>query len=67
MYNLKNSDSHKYNLLQDAIKQLIPDIIDFEPIKVDLKKQVAKFKGNKDIPFDFPEYIYRSTLPTRQF
>lgn len=58
MYNLKNSDSHKYNLLQDAIKQLIPDIIDFEPIKVDLKKQVAKFKGNKDIPFDFPEYIY---------
>ena len=41
-----------------AINCLIPDIIDFEPIKVDLKKQVAKFKGNKDIPFDFPEYIY---------
>lgn len=58
MYNLKNSDPHKYSLLQDAIKQLVPDIIDFEPIKVDLKEQVAKFKGNKDIPFDFPEYIY---------
>ena len=57
IYNLKKTSVHKYNLLQDAIKQLIPNIEAFEPVKVNLKEQV-KFKDDKNLPFYFPEYIY---------
>ncbi len=57
IYNLKKSSVHKYKLLQDAIMQLIPNIEDFEPVKVNLKEQ-TKFKDDKNLPFYFPEYLY---------
>lgn len=57
-YSLKEENKDKYNLLKDAIKQLIPSIIDFEPVKIDLKKQTSVLKGDINIPFNFPEHIY---------
>lgn len=58
MYNLKKDNIRKYNLLSDAIVQLIPSITDFTPIKVDLKKQTVKLRGEDDVPFYLPEYLY---------
>ena len=58
MYNLKKENIRKYNLLSDAIIQLIPSIIDFAPIKVDLKKQSVKLRRDDDVPFYLPEYLY---------
>jgi hypothetical protein len=58
IYNLKDSNKHIYNLFKDAVTDLIPSIVDFEPVKIELKKQVARFNGDKDIPFHLPEYIY---------
>lgn len=58
IYNLKNSNKHAYSLFKDAVAHLIPSIVDFEPVKIDLKKQVARFNGDKDVPFHLPEYIY---------
>lgn len=57
-YSLKEENNDKYYLLKDAIKQLIPSIIDFEPVKIDLKKQASTLKGDTNIPFNFPEHIY---------
>lgn len=58
IYNLKKSNKDSYNLFRDAVTHLIPSIVDFEPVKIDLKQQVARFNGDKDIPFHLPEYLY---------
>lgn len=58
IYNLKKSNADKYNLFLDAVTHLIPSITDFEPVKIDLKKQVARLDGEKNIPFHLPEFVY---------
>lgn len=58
IYNLKKSNKDIYNLFRDAVIHLIPSIVDFEPVKIDLKKQVARFNNDKDVPFHLPEYLY---------
>ena len=57
-YALKEENDNKYLLLRDAINQLIPSIIDFEPVRIDLKEQALRLKENIDTPFNFPEHIF---------
>ena len=57
-YALKEENESKYLLLRDAISQLIPSIIDFEPVRIDLKKQASRLKEEFETPFNFPEHIY---------
>lgn len=58
IYNLKKSNKGAYSLFRDAVVHLIPSIIDFEPVKIDLKKQVSRFNADGDVPFHLPEYLY---------
>lgn len=58
IYNLKKSNIDKYNLFRDAVTHLIPSIVDFEPVKIDLKKQVSRLDGERNIPFHLPEFVY---------
>ena len=60
LYRLKTEPNFKirYNLFKDAIEHLIPTIEDFEPVKIDFKKQISRLSGEKNIPYTLPEVIY---------
>lgn len=58
IYSLKEMKSDLYELFEDSIKSLLRDIEDFEPIEIDLKKEVAFDSEKMKIPLNFPEKLY---------
>lgn len=58
IYSLMKRNPAFYEMFKDSVKTLLPNIEDFEPVEIDLKKSV-KFKNESaKLPVDFPEKIY---------
>ncbi len=58
IYGLMKKRPLLYELLKDSVKTLLPNIEDFDPIEIDLKKNI-RFSGEKTkLPLDFPEKFY---------
>lgn len=53
---LEQEAPHKYNLFKDAVVTLLPNIEDFKPIQVDLKKEFEK--DDDKLPFRLPDVFY---------
>lgn len=58
IYSLKKNDPKKYELLKDSLKSLLPNLENFEPIEIDIKKSFEEKKRTENLPFSFPEKIY---------
>ena len=54
---LKELSPKKYELLKNTVTDLLPNITDFDPVKIDLKKDIDKDK-EKELPFSLPETFY---------
>jgi hypothetical protein len=55
IYSLKEMETDRYELLRDSILALLPNLEDFEPVQVDLRKEEEK---DGDVPFRLPEVFY---------
>jgi hypothetical protein len=56
---LKELDGNKYELLKDVITGLLPNIEDFEPVQINLRKDFDQEEdSDKDLPFRLPEVFY---------
>jgi hypothetical protein len=55
IYSLKMLMPERYELLRDTILTLLPNLIDFEPIQVDVRMEE---EGDDDVPFRLPELFY---------
>lgn len=53
---LEQESPEKFNLFKDAIIALLPNIEDFKPIKVDLKKEFES--DDEKLPFRLPDVFY---------
>ena len=51
---LQTSMPDKFEILKDTIKQLLPEIEDIKPIKIDFAVNERK----KDLPFKMPDFFY---------
>lgn len=58
IYSLMQKDVQMYELYKDAVLTLLPSLMDFEPIEVDLKEQFSFNDEERKLPLDFPEKIY---------
>ena len=54
---LKKLAPNKYELLKDVVTGLLVTIEDFEPVQIDLRKDVEE-EETKDLPFRLPETFY---------
>ena len=54
---LKELAPDKYELLKDVVTGLLVTIEDFEPVQIDVRKDVEE-EDNKDLPFRLPETFY---------
>lgn len=53
---LEQEDIEKYNLFKSAVLQLLPNIEEFKPIQVDLKKEFEE--NDNKLPFRLPDVFY---------
>lgn len=53
---LEQEAPEKFNLFKDAVISLLPNIEDFKPIKVDLKKEFEN--DDEKLPFRLPDVFY---------
>lgn len=58
IYSLMQKNSQMYDLYKDAVLTLLPSLLDFEPIEIDLKEQFRFNDEERKLPLDFPEKIY---------
>jgi len=55
IYSLKQLQPDKYELLKDVIMNLLDDVEDFEPIKVNIRKED---EATVDLPYQSPDVLY---------
>lgn len=63
LYYLMKEEKRKYNLFQDAIGQLLPDIVSLEPVKIELKKETQTLR--EKVPFDVSEASFNVLVKDR--
>lgn len=56
IYSLKMLDKRRFSLFSDVVKSLLPSLVEFDPIEIDVKGMRNKKKI--DVPLTFPEKIY---------